>query len=117
MLRLLKLRVAAALTLTAGAVLLLSSPAYAWPGARVMCDPSHRAFLCSLGTSGTPAPSTIRWYQDGFHLPAFDDLTNARGACGAGQVVTIKVKLTYVYPDGYVFKSETSDSVRCEGNQ
>jgi hypothetical protein len=114
----LKLRVAAALALAAGATLFLGSPAYAWPGGQVTCDPSHRAYFCTFAPAGSPAPSTIRWYQDGFHLPAFDNLTHANGSCGPGQVVTITVKATYVYPDPYGSQTlRFSDTARCEGNQ
>src|SRR5262245_34943781 len=112
-----KLRVAAAVTMAAGVTLVMGSPAYAWPGARVTCVPGHKTYSCNLATSGTPAPSTIRWYQDGFQLPAGDNLAHLNGKCAARQVVDITVKLTYVYSNGYVYKVETSDTVRCEGNQ
>ena len=113
----LKLRLATALALTAGATLFVGSPAFAWPGARVTCDPSHNAYFCTLGISGTPTPSAIRWYQDGFHLSAFDNLTRASGRCTGGHAATVTVKLTYAYPDGSTVEGQTGDSFICEGNE
>jgi hypothetical protein len=31
-------------------------------------------------------------------------------------VVNVTVKLTYVYPDGRVYKAQVGDSLICEGN-
>lgn len=49
---------AAALTLTGGS-----------------CEGLARRFLCSVAFTGAVAPVSVRWFVDGFHVPAYDNRT------------------------------------------
>ncbi|GAA4973784.1 hypothetical protein HD597_005177 [Nonomuraea thailandensis] len=39
------------------------------------CEPLARRFLCSVSFTGAVAPVAIRWFVNGFNVPAFDNRT------------------------------------------